>query len=112
MREPPVADLRTRQVITVVPDTPFRELVGIMLAHDLQALPVIDLTGHPIGVVPDIDTLTKLEYHGGADFVPLLAGDAPSPPHCTHSPAPRRATPAPTQRSTLLLCSKFVEHRT
>jgi len=74
MREPTVADLMTRRVITAVPDTPFRELVGTMLAHDLDALPVIDLAGHPIGVVTDIDTLTKLEYHGGADFMPLLAG--------------------------------------
>jgi CBS domain-containing protein len=73
MREPAVADVMTRQVITAVPDTPFRELVGTMLAHDLDALPVIDLAGHPIGVVTDIDTLTKLEYHGGADYLPLLA---------------------------------------
>jgi CBS-domain-containing membrane protein len=47
MREPAVADLMTRQVITVVPDAPFRELVGTMLAHDPQALPVIDLVGQP-----------------------------------------------------------------
>lgn len=74
MREPVVADVMTRQVITVVPDTPFREVVGTMLAHDLDAMPVIDLTGHPIGIVTSVDTLTKLEYHGGADYPPLLAG--------------------------------------
>jgi CBS domain-containing protein len=74
MRDPAVADLMTRQVIAVVPDTPFRELVGTMLAHDLQALPVIDLAGRPIGLVTEVDTLTKLEYHGGADYPPLLAG--------------------------------------
>jgi CBS domain-containing protein len=74
MREPTVADLMTRQVITVVPDTPFRELVGIMVSYDLHALPVIDLAAHPIGVVLEADTLTKLEYHGGTDYPPLLAG--------------------------------------
>jgi CBS domain-containing protein len=99
MREPAVADLMTRQVITVVPDTPFREVVGTMLAHDLDALPVIDLTGHPIGVVTDVDTLTKLEYHGGADNLPLFAGA-----HCRTrwrkasgvTAADLMTTPAPT----------------
>jgi hypothetical protein len=61
MREPAVADLMARQVIAVVPDTPL-------------ALPVIDLVGHPIGVVIGVDALTKLECHGGADYLPLLAG--------------------------------------
>lgn len=74
MHEPSVADLMTRRVLTVVPDTPFRELAATMLAHDLGALPVIDLAGHPIGVVTDVDTLAKLEYHGGGDYLPLLAG--------------------------------------
>lgn len=74
MREPAVADVMTRQVITAVPDTPFRELVGTLLVHDLSAIPVIDLAGRPVGVVTDIDTLTKLEYHDGNDYPPLFAG--------------------------------------
>lgn len=74
MREPAVADVMTREVITAVPDTPFRELVGILLVHDLSAIPVIDLAGRPIGVVTDVDTLTKLEYHDGNDYPPLFAG--------------------------------------
>lgn len=74
MREPTVAELMTRQVITIVPDTPFREVVGTMLTHDVHALPVIDLAGRPIGVVTSVDTLAKLEYHGGADYPPLLTG--------------------------------------
>lgn len=106
MREPAVAELMTRQVITVVPDTPFRELVGTMLAHDLQALPVIDLAGHPIGVVTDIDTLTKLEYHCGADYPPLLAGA-----HCRTrwrkasgiNAADLMTTPAPTVTADTLI---------
>lgn len=74
MREPTVADVMTRHVITAVPDTPFKELAGMLLAHDIDALPVIDSTGMPLGVVADADILTKLEFHGGADLRPLLAG--------------------------------------
>ena len=73
MREPTVAELMTRQVISAVPHTPFKELVGCILAHDISALPVIDTTGRPIGVVAEADLLAKLEFHGGADQAPLLA---------------------------------------
>ncbi len=74
VREPAVADLMIRQVITIVPDTPVREIAGLMLAHDLGALPVIDAVGCPVGVVTDVDVLAKLEYHAGGDYRPLLAG--------------------------------------
>lgn len=74
MDEPTVALLMTRHVITVVPDTPFRELVGTMIVHDLDALPVIDLAGRPVGVVTEADTLAKMEFHGGTDYPPMLAG--------------------------------------
>jgi CBS-domain-containing membrane protein len=77
MREPTVADVMTRQVITAVPDTPFKELAGAMLAHGIDALPVIDIEGKPVGMVTEADVLTKLEFHGGADPSPLLAGS-----HC------------------------------
>ena len=74
MGEPAVARLMTRHVITAVPDTPFRELVGTMIVHDLDALPIIDLAGRPVGVVTEVDALAKVEFHGGADYLPLLAG--------------------------------------
>lgn len=74
MHELFVADLMTRHVITVVADTPFKELAGTMIVHDLDTLPVIDLDGRLVGIVADVDALTKLEFHVGADFPPLLAG--------------------------------------
>ncbi len=67
MPEPTVATFTNPQVITAAPDTPFRELVGTMIAHDLDAVPVIDLTGRPLGVVTDADMHTKLEFHNGTD---------------------------------------------
>lgn len=74
MREPTVADVMTREVITAVPDMTFKQLVGTMIAHGLDALPVIDRAGRPAGVVAEADTLAKLEFHCGIAHPPLLAG--------------------------------------
>ena len=73
MGEPTVAEVMTRQVITAVSDTPFKELAGAMLAHGIDVLPVIDIDGRPLGVVSEADVMTKLEFHGGADPAPVLA---------------------------------------
>lgn len=74
MGEPTVADVMTRQVVTAVSDTPFKELAGAMLAHGVDVLPVIDIDGRPVGVVSEADVMTKLEFHGGADPAPVFAG--------------------------------------
>lgn len=74
MRTLTVGELMTREVITVMPDTPFAELVGLMVCRDLDLLPVIDLSGRPVGMVSACDLLAKLEFHGGVDQCPMLAG--------------------------------------
>lgn len=74
MGEPTVGEVMTRYVRTAVPDTPFKELVTVMVSADIAALPIIDATGHPIGMVTESDMLSKLEYHDGADTPPVLAG--------------------------------------
>lgn len=74
MAEPTVATMMTRTVFTAVPDTPFLELVATMTDRGINLMPVIDSTGRPIGVVSDADALAKLEYHCGADYIPVLAG--------------------------------------
>ena len=73
MCEPPVVELMHRRVATAVPDTPFKELAGIMITRDIDALPVIDPVGRPVGMVTEADVLTKLEFRGGTDYPPLLA---------------------------------------
>jgi CBS domain-containing protein len=69
-----------------VADTPFKELVGTMIARDMDALVVIDPAGRPVGVVTEADVLTKLEFHGGADYPPLLAGSHSRPAGTNHRP--------------------------
>ena len=73
MPEPTVATVMTRMVFTAAADTPFQEIVAAMTDRGLSMLPVIDTTGRPIGIVSDVDTLAKLEYHCGADYIPMLA---------------------------------------
>ncbi|WP_436498350.1 CBS domain-containing protein [Actinokineospora sp. HUAS TT18] len=73
MNHTTVATVMTRHIATAVPDTPYRELVGQLLAHDIDAIPVIDPTGRPLGVVTEHDLFAKLEHHGGADPAPLFA---------------------------------------
>ncbi|GAA5150054.1 CBS domain-containing protein [Pseudonocardia eucalypti] len=72
--EQTVADLMVRQVHTVVPTTPFKEMVGTMICQDTDILPVIDLDGRPAGVVTESDLMAKLEFRAGADRPSLLAG--------------------------------------
>ncbi|HVK21627.1 MAG TPA: CBS domain-containing protein [Actinokineospora sp.] len=69
-----VATVMTSRVATAVPDTPYRELVGLLLAHDIDLLPVIDVMGRPVGVVTDHELFAKLEHHGGTDPPPLFGG--------------------------------------
>ncbi|WP_425435818.1 CBS domain-containing protein, partial [Lentzea kentuckyensis] len=37
-----------RRVVTAALDTSFKELVGIMIAHEVIAIPVVDSTGRPV----------------------------------------------------------------
>lgn len=76
MREITVGELMSKAVITAVQDTPLREIVAIQTARPGEAVPVIDASGRPVGMVSEADVLTKLEFHGGADMPPLLRGAA------------------------------------
>lgn len=39
------------------PDTPFKQLVELMQAHDVSALPIVDMADHVIGIVSEADLL-------------------------------------------------------
>ncbi|WP_216216591.1 CBS domain-containing protein [Amycolatopsis aidingensis] len=59
MRGPRVADLMTEPVVTVVPRIPFKEIVSVLAAHRIGAVPVVDSAGRPIGVVSEGDLLGR-----------------------------------------------------
>ncbi len=54
-----VADLMRPQVLSVGPETEFKDLVGLLDAQGLGALPVIDMERRVIGVVSQADLLLK-----------------------------------------------------
>ncbi|GAU69269.1 hypothetical protein SSP35_11_00880 [Streptomyces sp. NBRC 110611] len=54
----------TRDVVRVRPDMPFKEIVRTLAENDVTAVPVVDATGHPMGVVSEADLLRKSADQG------------------------------------------------
>ncbi|MFF4948760.1 CBS domain-containing protein [Streptomyces chattanoogensis] len=54
-----VGELMTRDVVHVRPDMPFKEIVQTLTENDVTAVPVVDATGRPVGVVSEADLLRK-----------------------------------------------------
>ena len=54
-------EIMSSPVITVSPDTLFRNIVAIMLQHGISGLPVVDEDGRLLGIVTEADLLLKEE---------------------------------------------------
>ncbi|MCU7731076.1 CBS domain-containing protein [Actinoplanes sp. KI2] len=65
-----VRDVMTRRVVSVDRGTSYRNMVDLLTEKRISALPVIDETGHVVGVVSEADLLRKIEYAG--DEAPRL----------------------------------------
>jgi len=61
-----VADVMTRQVVSVRPDTPVAEIVALLIDRALRSAPVVDAENRVIGIITDGDLLTR-----GATELPL-----------------------------------------
>jgi CBS domain-containing protein len=48
-------DVMTRDVVSVTPDTPVRKIASLLVKHGIDAVPVIDSSGAPIGIVSEGD---------------------------------------------------------
>lgn len=73
VRSPSVASVMTEEVISIRPETTFKEIVELLTGHAISAVPVVDGDGVPVGVVSEADLLSKEEFEGGTDPVPLLS---------------------------------------
>ncbi|MEU3397123.1 CBS domain-containing protein [Streptomyces filamentosus] len=58
-----VADVMTKKVVAVRPDTSFKEIVTAMERWKVTALPVLEGEGRVVGVVSEADLLLKEEFH-------------------------------------------------
>ncbi|MGW9029493.1 CBS domain-containing protein [Streptomyces sp. NPDC055722] len=66
-----VSEVMTRDVVTVRPDTSFKEITSVLSSHGISAVPVADEHGAPLGLVSEADLLRKQaeqpdEYGGRA----------------------------------------------
>jgi CBS domain-containing protein len=63
------ADVMTRDIVTVGPETPLAEAIRLMLEHRVSGLPVVDGNGQLVGLLTEGDLLHRAET--GTDTVRL-----------------------------------------
>ncbi|KOY56958.1 CBS domain-containing protein [Streptomyces sp. XY332] len=76
MRHRSVADLMTHTAVTVRRTTAFKEIARLLKEYDITAMPVIDETGHPVGVVSEADLLRRRPAGGAATAEELMTSPA------------------------------------
>ncbi len=54
-----VADIMTRQVVAVKPDTSIVEAANLLLKHGFNGVPVVDVQNHLVGIVTEYDFILK-----------------------------------------------------
>ena len=57
-------DVMTAPVITIGPDTPFDEIVTMLIDRDVSGLPVVDQRGTLVGILTEADLVRKEAYPG------------------------------------------------
>ena len=67
MRTWQVGDVMTRDVATVGEDTPYRQIVDVLIRRGISAVPVVDSFRRVLGVVSEADLLHKIERAGHPD---------------------------------------------
>jgi CBS domain-containing protein len=71
-----VSDVMSAPVVSVRPATSFKEMVRLLLHHQIDALPVVDPDGHLLGIVSETDLELKQEERRPSHRVPVFAGAA------------------------------------
>jgi CBS domain-containing protein len=69
-----VRDVMTTRVVTAGPDTPFVQLVDLMLRHGISGIPILDDEQNLVGIVTEADLVSKEAYGGRRRPLALAAG--------------------------------------
>jgi hypothetical protein len=87
-----VGDVMTTAVVSVDPDTPFKEIVRILRQGHVSAVPVVAAAGAVVGVVSEADLLAKEEFRG-SDPRPGFTRGWPCPTRGRSAPIRGRGRP-------------------
>ena len=56
-----VSDVMSRDVLTVTPEATFKQIERLLAEHHVNAVPVVDTDGRPVGIVSETDLVLKSE---------------------------------------------------
>jgi CBS domain-containing protein len=75
-----VRDLMTREVVTVRPTTPIKDVARLLVEHRISGMPVVDADGRVIGVISEGDLVVKGQGADAVERRPLarIFGDTPT----------------------------------
>jgi CBS domain-containing protein len=68
-----VSDIMTTELVSVSPDTPFKEVVERLVRSQVSSLPVVDSHGALVGIITEADLISKEAYGGRRRALGLLA---------------------------------------
>lgn len=68
-----VSDIMTTQVVSVSPDSPFKEVLERLVESGVSGLPVLDELGALLGIVTEADLASKEAYAGRRRALAILA---------------------------------------
>ncbi|MFJ5546169.1 CBS domain-containing protein [Streptomyces sp. NPDC093225] len=60
MQRVKVADLMTDEVVSVAPETPFKDVAKVLAQHDITGVPVLDEEDRVLGIVSQTDLLARV----------------------------------------------------
>jgi CBS domain-containing protein len=93
-----IAKVMTREVITVAPRTPLKEVARILVEQRISGLPVIDDDGTVLGVVSEADILEKERARANGNMVTRLLDVGDRAKHDARDAADAMTTPPITIR--------------
>lgn len=73
-----VSDIMTREVVSVGPDTPYKDVLERLIHSDVSSLPVVSESGALVGIVTEADLISKEAYDGRRHRALALLADLAS----------------------------------